>query len=267
MAVVPGYPTRSRVTTRACSARTRTSFNGWCEFDHLWPPRVIVGAPFHWHRCFRRDGSGLKKFSQQAMRGEEGVTLVASIVQSMGFVWRPTSSNDTGIDGTIEVRDAETGQVTNRIIQVQIKATERAQVVDSYDRASFRCSRDDIEYWLGGNTPVILVLCSPKQKAAWWLDVKAYVASKAQTRQTCTFEFLKQRDKFDESARDKLAQLAPLRVGTLHRAIRQIGATFLKFAEHQDAAGQHLCRSDSQRRAQEARLAVRRLRTPRLGSA
>jgi len=65
-----------------------------------------------------------KFVSNQQILGEKGVALVSQIVFDMGFVWRANTALDAGIDGHIELRDPKTGIVGNRIVQVQVKATE-----------------------------------------------------------------------------------------------------------------------------------------------
>jgi hypothetical protein len=64
------------------------------------------------------------KASNQTTIGEKGIALIALRVGEMGHLWHPTSGVDSGIDGEIELRDTETGQVRNFRIGVQSKATE-----------------------------------------------------------------------------------------------------------------------------------------------
>jgi hypothetical protein len=76
-------------------------------------------------KCFSYHEYVPKKVSHAEIIGEQGVNLIQRIVLEMGFVWHATKI-DAGIDGYIEIRDPTTGEVTNCIIQVQSKATERA---------------------------------------------------------------------------------------------------------------------------------------------
>jgi hypothetical protein len=64
-----------------------------------------------------------KKISQNDITGELGINLIQKICLEMGFLWHPTGL-EAGIDGYMEIR-LETGEVTNCIIQVQSKATDR----------------------------------------------------------------------------------------------------------------------------------------------
>jgi hypothetical protein len=125
----------------------------------------------------------------------------------MGFVFYPTGSVEAGIDGYIEIRDPVTGDVTNQIIQVQSKSTEsdfKAETAEGFD---FYCDARDLDYWLGGNAPVILVLSRPRTKEAYWVSLKDYFEDLAR-RATRKVHFDKSQDKFDAKCRDALLSLA-----------------------------------------------------------
>jgi len=66
-----------------------------------------------------------KKLTDQQLLGERGISLIATKVAEMGFLWRPTTTLDTGIDGEIELRDASTGEMSGLIVKVQSKAVSR----------------------------------------------------------------------------------------------------------------------------------------------
>tara|TARA_R110000772_G_scaffold122428_1_gene228657 strand:- start:795 stop:1040 length:246 start_codon:yes stop_codon:yes gene_type:complete len=72
-----------------------------------------------------------KKIGNNDIIGERGVTAVRSLVLEMGFVLYETGGVEAGIDGFIEIRDKESGEVSNLILQVQCKATERKLPADS----------------------------------------------------------------------------------------------------------------------------------------
>jgi hypothetical protein len=65
-----------------------------------------------------------KKIHKNSMTGQSGINLIEKIVLDMGFVWRATDVMDAGIDGTIEIRNPDTGAMTNNILQVQSKAKD-----------------------------------------------------------------------------------------------------------------------------------------------
>ena len=60
-----------------------------------------------------------KKLTDQQLLGEQGIAVISLAVSQMGYVWRPTSQHDTGIDGEIEIRDSASGIVSGLIIKVQ----------------------------------------------------------------------------------------------------------------------------------------------------
>ena len=102
-----------------------------------------------------------KRITKAQVLGEKGVTLVSRRLLDMGFLWHPTNAPvEAGIDGFIELRDPETGEVANTWIAVQSKArTKLGKETDS--SFEFTCERKDLEYWRHGNMPVLLVVSRP----------------------------------------------------------------------------------------------------------
>lgn len=91
----------------------------------------------------------------------------------MGFVWHPRTV-DAGIDGMIELRDSSTGEAYNFHILVQSKASEIGYQQDNLTTFEFYCNDRDIEYWLKGNAPVILICNDLHNNTAYWVNVKQY---------------------------------------------------------------------------------------------
>ena len=58
----------------------------------------------------------------------------------MGFAWYPWGGVEAGIDGTIEIRDAITGEDANSIIQVQSNATANPFQAETERTFEFRCA-------------------------------------------------------------------------------------------------------------------------------
>ena len=98
-----------------------------------------------------------KKISRSDIIGDKGIALIHRLVLDMGFVWNPTGL-EAGIDGYIEIRDEATGEVTNCILQVQSKATAAPFAAETDTGFHFVCDERDLDYWLGGNAPVILIV-------------------------------------------------------------------------------------------------------------
>jgi hypothetical protein len=120
-----------------------------------------------------------KRITDAQVLGERGVTLVSRRLLDMGFLWHPTNAPiEAGIDGFVELRDPQTGDVSNTWLAVQSKARTK---LDKETDTSFEfvCSRKDLEYWRRGNMPVLLVVSRPDTDEAWWVPVKEYFADPA----------------------------------------------------------------------------------------
>ena len=114
---------------------------------------------------------------------------------------------DGGVDGFIEIRRIETNELTNLIFQVQSKATAKEWSSETADSFEFRCSEKDINYWLQGNTPVVLIVSRPDTNEAYWVSVKDYFKDLA-VRKTKKIRFDKKVNLFDVSATSALLALA-----------------------------------------------------------
>ena len=148
-----------------------------------------------------------KHIHNNSIIGQDGVNLIERIVSGMGYLWRPTSMYDAGVDGEIEIRDPTTGQVTNCIIKVQSKATTRTFARESDSACHYVCDADDIEYWLNGNVPVILVISRPDRNEAYWKHVTEYFRDpRRQADRRVVLD--KVADRFDTSAADALRNIA-----------------------------------------------------------
>lgn len=147
-----------------------------------------------------------KKISQSDIIGDRGIALIHRIVGEMGFVWTPTGL-EAGIDGYIEIRDPVKGEMTNLMIQVQSKATERDFQAETADGFEYVCEARDLDYWLGGNAPVILVRSRPSTDEAYWVSLKDYFKDLS-TRATRKIRFDKSKDRFDVNCRESLVALA-----------------------------------------------------------
>jgi hypothetical protein len=147
----------------------------------------------------------MKKILKTALTGDLGVNLVQKVVLEMGFAWYPTGGTEAGIDGTIEILDALTGEATNQVLTVQSKATTEFQN-DTLDSVDFICKERDLAYWMRGNTPVIFVYSKPRANEAYWVSIKDYFAD-PKIRATRKIRFNKKTDRFDINARASLARL------------------------------------------------------------
>ncbi len=132
--------------------------------------------------------------------------MIHRLVNEMGFVWNALHL-EAGIDGIIEVRDTATAVVTNCIIQVQSKAGASYFKAETELSFEFICDERDLEYWLRGNAPVVLVVSRPDNDEAYWIPVKDYFRDPAR-RKTRKVTVNKIRDRLNRESRDALARLA-----------------------------------------------------------
>jgi hypothetical protein len=155
----------------------------------------------------------MKKISNAAMIGDLGVTLIQRIVQEMGFLWYPSGGTEAGIDGTIEIRHKETGEATNLIIQVQSKASEGPFQAETSTSFEYLCAERDIDYWMNGNTPVILIRSRPSRNEAYWMSIQHHFADPTK-RGSRKITFDKTANRFEVSSRAELEALTlPISTG------------------------------------------------------
>jgi hypothetical protein len=148
-----------------------------------------------------------KRITRAQLTGQKGINLIEKRVLDMGFLWYPTGTIEAGIDGTIEIRDDATGDVLNNIVQVQSKATEGTFPAETADGFEWTCDERDLDYWMRGNAPVILVVTRPNRDEAYWVSVKDYFRDPT-VRQTRKVRFDKCRHRFDEGCKGDLIGLA-----------------------------------------------------------
>ena len=149
----------------------------------------------------------MKRIAKQGVIGQLGVNLIERIVLQMRYIWRPTGLFDAGIDGEIEVCDPTTGEATNAIIKVQVKATTLPFHEETDSSLSYTCEQRDLDYWLRGNAPVVLVVCRPDDDEAYWVSIKDYFRE-LPVRQKRKIVFDKKADRFDPSCAHRLKLLA-----------------------------------------------------------
>lgn len=148
-----------------------------------------------------------KVIAQTTITGQQGVNLVEQLVVEMGFIWYPTGSVEAGIDGFIELRDKNSEVVTNTFIAVQSKAVGKSFTNETESSLDFYCNEKDLDYWLKGNVPVLLVVSRPSTDEAYWLSIKDYFQDPAQ-RASRKARFDKQRNRFNVTCAASLMSLA-----------------------------------------------------------
>jgi hypothetical protein len=153
--------------------------------------------------CPRRNHQSVvaKKITDRTILGDKGIALIHRRVLDMGFIWHPRAM-DAGIDGEIELRDAKSEAVLNRVILVQSKAQARFEGEDQRG-FHFHCRARDRDYWLAANVPVILVCSTPDTDEAYWVHIQAWFSS-PERRASTRIEINKERDRFESSAAAEL---------------------------------------------------------------
>jgi len=149
----------------------------------------------------------VKRIPKSFNIAQQGINLVEKIVLEMNFIWNPRGPIEAGIDGIIEVCDPNTGAALNSIVQVQSKATSGPFTAETNNNFEYICKEDDLDYWLSGNVPVILVVSRPVSNEAYWVSINDYFAN-LEKRATRKINFDKNLNKFTPHCRSELMQLA-----------------------------------------------------------
>ena len=149
----------------------------------------------------------MAKFPDSEVTGRLGVNRIAAICARIGWIWRETPNSDVGFDGEIEIREGEAA--SGQIMKVQSKAGTSYIRNAKPDRFDFYAEPNDLEYWQGATNPVILVVYDPATDAAYWVDVKNYLALHpevvAQRPHKVVFD--KTRDRFTPECADALKRV------------------------------------------------------------
>ena len=149
----------------------------------------------------------MKKIRDQSITGQKGINLIERLVLNMGFLWHPTSGLEAGIDGWIELRDSSTGEMLGGQIFVQSKATETDFQGETDGRLEYLCTEKDLDYWLSGTMPVLLIYSRPSSDEAYWVSVKEHFKDPAR-RKSRKVHFDKTGNRFGTATRDQLLGLA-----------------------------------------------------------
>lgn len=153
----------------------------------------------------------MKTLGSHTVVERQGINLIARVVTDMGFVWRETSCADAGIDGEIEIRNPATGGMTNCIIKVQSKAFNRPFQSEDGASFSYTCRESDLDYWLSGNVPVILVVSRPSDDVAYWVSLKDYFSGDPSSGRTVRFSKHESALQSTDACRTRLTHLAMAR--------------------------------------------------------
>jgi hypothetical protein len=150
----------------------------------------------------------VKILSRQTLLGQQAINLIEHRVQDMGYWWYPSIVPEVGIDGYIEIRDPQTGRMTNLTLPVQSKATERPWPGESDYGFHYISEEEDLQYWLAGTAEVLLIMSRPSEGQAYWVPVKTYFNAHSEDRAARRISVVKSVSRFDKTAADALLRLA-----------------------------------------------------------
>lgn len=148
-----------------------------------------------------------KKIAEQDITGQKGINLIESRCLAMGLIFRAESIFDAGVDGAIEIREAATGTMRNYRISVQSKATQGKFTAETDQTFTYMVEERDLEYWLGGNLPTILIRSRPDTGESYWVWIDEYFKD-PDRRKGRKIEFDKEKNRFDKTAREALVEIA-----------------------------------------------------------
>src|SRR5260370_3824800 len=148
-----------------------------------------------------------KRILASGILGQQGINLVESIILKMGFLWHPTGGLEAGTDGFIEIRDPATGEVTNSVLQLQSRATTARFTAETEHTFEYLCDQTDLDYWLSGNVPFILVLSRPASAEADWVSIKDYFKDPS-LRRARRIVFDKHANRFTPECSSRLIEIA-----------------------------------------------------------
>jgi len=146
-----------------------------------------------------------KKISEQQRIGQQGVHLLGARLLSVGLSFHPNGPLDAGIDGFLELRDPETGEVRAQWITAQLKTQKEGRLTEETDESfSYLCRQEDLDYWLGSNVPVVLFVARLSDERIFWKSLHTWFAD-ADHRRTRKVVFDKTKDALNEAALSGLA--------------------------------------------------------------
>lgn len=148
-----------------------------------------------------------QKATDQTLLGEHGIAMIAGVCSEMKHIWRPEGgATDFGIDGHIELRDPATKEVRNYRIGVQSRATTGRWPGETDTGFYYLASKKHIDFWMSGTQPVLLVCSRPHTNEIYARSIQDWAADPA-ARASRRVAFIKERDRFDATFRDRLFNL------------------------------------------------------------
>ena len=175
----------------------------------------------------------MKKLSEQQIIGQQGVHLLSGRLLSVGLSFLPTGPLDAGIDGFLELRDPDTGEVRAQWITAQLKTRKQGNFSEETGETfGFICDQRDLDYWLGSNMPVVLFVARLSDQSIYWKSVHSWFAE-PERRRSRKVVFDKAKDALNEAALPGFAATvasvsAPGRIVPSARIAEMLNSNLLK---------------------------------------
>jgi len=90
-------------------------------------------------------------------------------------------------------------------LKLAVQSKVVSSIRDAGDEFSYSCSASDLEYWLKGNIPVILIVSDPETSQAYWVWIQELFKD-WKPGHSSSVKFGKSRDRFDVNALPALIQ-------------------------------------------------------------
>lgn len=184
---------------------------------------------------FTASRGAVKKISEQQRIGQQGVHLLGARLLSIGLSFQPNGPLDAGIDGFLELRDPQSGEVKAQWITAQLKTQKEGRLAEETDESfSYTCRQHDLEYWLGSNVPVVFFFARLSDERIWWKAIHTWFADDAR-RRTRKIVFDKTKDTLNEVSLSGFAATvsgfsAPGRIVPSARIVEMLNTNLLKVA-------------------------------------
>lgn len=113
------------------------------------------------------DDEGVKHSAKQDRKGIAAVQQI--IVSDFEWIFREQPTDDYGIDAQIEV--VEDGAATGKLLAAQVKTGPSYFTKETDEGWWYPLNKEDLSYWLEHALPVVVVVCDPATKSAYWQAV------------------------------------------------------------------------------------------------
>lgn len=93
------------------------------------------------------------------------------------------------------------------IMRAQLKSGDSYFKKETEDSFLFYLNKKDIDVWYNSNTPVILILYKPKDKIAYWINIRRYIEENGYTGQGSLKVNINKKNKFSKDSYNELLKI------------------------------------------------------------